>query len=289
MNFSIGVVFAIGALVFWGIGDFLIQRTTRHIGDWETLFLISVFGAVILTPFVYHDLPGYFSTLQAQVTLAVVSLIIFVGALINFEALKKGKIAAIEPMLSLEVPVVAVLSLVVINEALSLMEILFVVVLIAGLSMVSLKQHHLSRKVWLEKGVLLAVIAAFLLGLADFLVGFGSRITNPLVVNWFISLTLTVYTLVYISFRGGVRNAVRDAAKIPRLIVSMCIFDNFAWIAYAFAAIFIPITIAVAISENYIALAALLGLFITGEKLMPHQKIGLVMALSSAVVLSLLA
>jgi uncharacterized membrane protein len=158
-----------------------------------------------------------------------------------------------------------------------------------GLTLVSLKKHHLSKKAWLESGVLLAVGAAALYGLADFLVGFGSRITNPLVVIWFVSLTVTIYTLIYIKFKSGVRKMFRDARRTPGLILSMCVLDNLAWIAYAFAVIFIPITIAVAISENYIALAALLGLFIAGEKLMTHQKIGLVMAMASAVALSLLA
>ncbi len=46
--------------------------------------------------------------------------------------------------------------------------------------------------------------------------------------------------------------------------------------------------IAVAISENYIAVAALLGLVITKEKILPHQKAGLVVALVAAVALAYL-
>ena len=34
MVFEIGILFALAALVFWGFGDFLIQRSTRKFGDW---------------------------------------------------------------------------------------------------------------------------------------------------------------------------------------------------------------------------------------------------------------
>ncbi|MGA3020818.1 MAG: EamA family transporter, partial [Candidatus Micrarchaeales archaeon] len=154
--------------------------------------------------------------------------------------------------------------------------------------LISLKSRSLSRRNWLEKGMTLAAIAAVLLGAADFLVGLGARATSPLLVNWFIDITLTAYTLVYISFRRGLRKVVRNLKKMPMLLLATCTFDNFAWISYAFATVLMPITIAAAISENYIALAAILGLVINREHLMAHQKLGLVIALSSAVVLSLM-
>jgi drug/metabolite transporter (DMT)-like permease len=43
-----GIVLAIVAMLSWGFGDFLIQKNTRKIGDWDTLFFITLFGAAIL-------------------------------------------------------------------------------------------------------------------------------------------------------------------------------------------------------------------------------------------------
>ncbi len=53
---SVGIGLAFVAMLCWGLGDFLIQRSTRKIGDWETLFIISAFGTGILLPFVWHGL-----------------------------------------------------------------------------------------------------------------------------------------------------------------------------------------------------------------------------------------
>ncbi|MCL5239358.1 MAG: EamA family transporter [Candidatus Marsarchaeota archaeon] len=288
MDQAIGIICAGAALVFWGVGDFLIQRTTRRVGDWETLFIISIIGVVIFTPFVYGNI-GYLFSAHSLVILALVSAVMFSAALIDFEALKNGKISVVAPLMSLEVPVAATLSVLFLSETLQPVEIVLVALIVVGLGMVSLKSNDLSKKVWLERGVMLAVAAAVLLGLADFLVGFGSRTTSPLMINWFISVTLTVYTLVYITAQGNLRGMLTRTRKAGVLVVIMGILDNGAWLAFAFATVFIPITLTVAISENYIALAAILGLLVGGERLMKHQKIGLVIALASAVVLSLLA
>ncbi|TSC57963.1 MAG: hypothetical protein Greene041679_205 [Parcubacteria group bacterium Greene0416_79] len=43
MSITVGIGLAFVAMLSWGIGDFLIQKSTRKIGDTETLFLISFF------------------------------------------------------------------------------------------------------------------------------------------------------------------------------------------------------------------------------------------------------
>ncbi len=70
------------------------------------------------------------------------------------------------------------------------------------------------------------------------------------------------------------------------LLFSMSILDNIAWVAFAASATLIPITISVALSGGYTALAALLGILINSESIMTHQKIGLVVALVGAIVLA---
>ena len=49
-----------------------------------------------------------------------------------------------------------------------------------------------------------------------------------------------------------------------------------AWIAFAYATVFVPIAIAVSISQCFIIITVLLGIFVSHEKLMSHQKVGVV-------------
>ena len=288
LDAGVGVALAFGALFFWGAGDFLIQKTTRHIGDWETLFLISLFGTAMLAPLAYNSLFAYLSISTNLIVFITVSIIAFVSGIINFEALKMGKITVVEPVISLEVPVVAVLAFLILHEAITPIEMTILAALVVGLGLVSLKSYHFSRKLWVESGVVLAAITAVLLGAYSFLVGFGSRLSNPLVVFWFISFMLMFYTLAYLVAKGKLRKLMHDASKIKSLVISTCMLDNSAWICYAVATVLIPVTIAVGISESFIAFSALLGLVVSRERLLAHQKVGLVVSLASAIALAFL-
>ncbi len=62
--FELSLLAAFGAMICWGIGDFLIQRTVRKVGDIEALAFIGIVGSVGLIPFVWNDLklilhPGF--------------------------------------------------------------------------------------------------------------------------------------------------------------------------------------------------------------------------------------
>ena len=46
-----GILLAITALIAWGLGDFLIERSARKFGDWVALFYMTSFGAIVLSPF----------------------------------------------------------------------------------------------------------------------------------------------------------------------------------------------------------------------------------------------
>lgn len=272
----------------WGFGDFLIQRSTRKIGDWETLFLICLFGAVVLTPFVYKDIPSLFSSFDNYSIFIMIgaSAAVFIAALLEFESLKEGKISVVEPIWSIEIIASAVLAFFVLNEMVTFLQGMLILLLIIGLCMISLKSYHLDRKVWLEKGVLIAVMGAILMGVANFFVGWGARVSSPLLINWFLNVFIIVPIFFILIFRKRFRHLFREIRKNKKVFLGMCLLDNIAWVAFAYAMVLAPISIVVALSESYIVIAALLGIYISKEKLKIHQKIGLVLAVISAIILA---
>ena len=94
MTASVGIALAFVAMLCWGFGDFLVQKTTRRLGDWETLFVLTGFGAVILLPFVYRKIPELFIG-RNGIILVFSGLFILGASLMNFEAFKKGKISVL--------------------------------------------------------------------------------------------------------------------------------------------------------------------------------------------------
>lgn len=192
MNAHTGLLFAFVALVGWGFGDFFIQKTTRLMGLYKTLFLM-----------------------------------IFAG--------------------------------------------------IALAAAARLDHLHIHKRIF-EKGVALAFAGAFLSALTNFYIGTYSKHMSPLFVIWATHTMLALLCGAYMLVRGEFGSLWGIVKKHPGPVIAQSIFDNAAWIGYAFATSIIPISLTVSISESYIALAALLGYFVGKEKLGWHQLVGAIIA-----------
>ena len=278
-----GILFALAALLSWGLGDFLIQRSARKFGDWIALLYITAFGSIVLFPFVYRDLVRAWDS--HIVLLLVAGCVILLAALLDFEALRVGKISVIEPIYALEIVVTVVLSMYVIHEKLTLLQILLVGSSIIGIFLVSTKSLHHVKKIHLEKGVWYALFASLGMGAVNFLFGLGARAISPLMINWFTSTFIAIVALVYLISASRLREVIADFRQNKRLIFNVSFFDNLAWIMFSFATLYIPIAIATSVSEGYIALASFLGFYFNREKLAYHQIFGLLLVIISIVAL----
>ena len=150
----------------------------------------------------------------------------------------------------------------------------------------SLKRNTNFRKVLLERGTILAFFGAVMMGAANFFMGWSARLSDPVMANFLSDVFIAVLTGLILIFTGRFRSTIRDIASNKSVLLQMSIADKAAWLAFAFAMSLAPIAIAVALSESYIIVAVLLGLFINREKLQFHQKIGLILAIASALTLA---
>lgn len=281
-----GVLLALMALVCWGIGDFLIEKSTRKFGDAAALFGISAFATIAIVPFIASDLMRFWTEGRVSLVLLLASAVALVASLLDFEALRIGKISVVEPIYALEILVTAALGSFLIHEFLSPLQIALVLLIVAGIFLVSVKSFHHFKGVRIEHGVTLAALAMIGMGAANFLVGVGARETSPLLIYWFLSATITAVLGAYLMLTGAWKPAWREVKKAPLLLLGVSLFDNGAWVAFAYSTLFIPIAVATSISESYIALAALLGIVYNREKLRSHQLVGLVAVLFGAAALS---
>ncbi len=285
---SIGIYFALLALISWGLGDFLIQRSARKFGDVIALFCVTACAGIVLLPFVYKEL--FFLIANGDpgtiVLLILTTAVIFFASLFDFEALRVGKISVIEPIYAFEIIITATLSSLIIKEHLNYVQMLLVLLITIGILLVSLKSlSHLKTMKW-ERGVAYALLATLAMGGANFLFGLGSRESHPLMVNWFTSFGMASVLLVYIIKTGKLKTLKNDIQKHAPLLLSVSLIDNMAWVAFAYSTLSIPIAIATSISESYIVLAALLGLTLNKEKLKKHQVFGLALTPVAATILA---
>lgn len=286
MSQHAGIVFAFIALVAWGFGDFFIQRTTRAIGSWKALFFIGIVGLVGLFPFVKNDFASL--TSSNLLLLGLLGAVVVFAALFDFEALRQGKIAIVEPIIGLELPITIGLSLTLAGEVLSSYQLFLIGVVFVGIMLAITTHHthlHYHKRIF-ERGVILAGIGAIGMALTNFLVGVSSQDISPLMTIWFIHSLIAVVCSAYILYTGKLKDLISDLKKYPKPIIGQSILDNVAWVAFAKATTLIPIAIATTISESYIALAVLLGLFINREKLKARQMLGVALATVGVIALS---
>jgi len=285
---SVGIGLAFVAMLCWGFGDFMIQRSSRKMGDWETLFVITAFGSVVLLPFAFKDIVGLFSYQSAAAILVFCGLLYLVGALLDFESLKIGKITIVEPIWSFEIVVSAVLAFFIIGERLDAIQIGLIALLIIGLFLVSMRDYHFVKlhRLLLERGTLMAFAAALIMGVVNFLIAIGSRATDPIIVNFTINTIVAVSCGLYLWRHNKLKRLVADVKESPKTIIPMVISDNAAYVAFAFSLSLAPVGVAVALSESYIIVAVILGFIVGKERVLNHQKLGLAVAVFAAVILA---
>jgi len=281
-----GAIFAILALFSWGLGDFFIQKSTRKFGNWVALFYITAFAALTLFPFVYRDLAGLLSMNKNSALLLAAGLMVFLAGMLDFQALKVGKISVVEPIYALEVPMTAMLAFFLIKEKLTFPQVMLITSSLVGIILISTHSFRGFKKISLEKGIWYALLASLGMGVVNLLFGLGSRETSPLLINWFTSLFVALVTLAYLAANHRVSGIIQSWRENRVLILAVSIVDNMAWVAYSYSALYIPIAVATSISESYVALAAILGLVFNKEKLKSHQWAGLCLAVVSVIILS---
>jgi drug/metabolite transporter (DMT)-like permease len=261
-------------------------------GDAVSLFFITAISSLILLPFVNKNigplLSGRMGTTELWVLLGA-GLFSLTASLFDFEALRIGKIAIIEPIYAIEIIGTLVLTGFAIGEWLTFGQTALVLAVTLGIILVSLKSLAHLKTIHLERGITYAFTAALFMAGENFLMGYGSRLTNPLLTNWTINMIIMLTMFCYLIATHQIKNLWYDLKAYPKLIFSVSIADTIGWVAFAYSTTYIPIGLAVGISEAYIVLAVLLGLFINKEKLKHHQLLGACTTVTAAIILAYIA
>jgi len=165
MGIEVSLIFASAAMLCWGFGDFFIQKCTKKIGDIESLAFIGIIGAIIILPFAIKELP--LISAYNLLILLIVSIVTFIAAILNFEALKEGKLSIIDVILEIELPITIILGFIFFKETLSYLQFLIIFFILLGIILIATKSFR-SWKLRLERGVLLAFFAAIGMGAVNF-------------------------------------------------------------------------------------------------------------------------
>ena len=285
MVVEVSLIFAFAAMLCWGFGDFFIQKCCRKIGDVESLAYIGIIGALIILPFAIKDF--HLISTYNLLLLLIVSIITFIAALLDFEALKKGKLSIIDVIIELELPATIVLGFIFFNESLSMLQFLIISSVFIGIILVATKSFS-HWKARLEKGALLAFFAAISMALVNFLMTKSARQISPSITIFGIWIITAVFALFFVWKREGFSKLIKNGIKFKWIVLAMGIFDTLAWLFYILATLKNEISITTAITESFPAISIFLGAWFNKEKINWHQWLGAGLALGASFALAFL-
>jgi drug/metabolite transporter (DMT)-like permease len=285
MEAALSLVFAFSAMVFWGIGDSLIQKTTRKIGDMETLAYIGALCTLMLLPVALPEIHLLSDSRNFLLVLAL-GIVTFIAAMFNFESLKQGKLSVVDVVLEFELPVTIALGFFFFGERLSLVQLGIILLIFVGIVLIAARSFsHFAKKI--ERGVFLALIGSTFMGVVNFLTATTAKTVSPIMAVWADGLIFTSICFVVILKREGFSKFISNGIKFKWLILAMGVFDTLAWMSYSFSVLKQKISLITAITESYPAVAMIIGVYFNNEKIRWHQYLGAVLALSASFLLAM--
>jgi len=285
MDSGAAIIFAILAMLSWGVADFLIQRSARKTGTLITLIAIGAIGSIGLLPFVWNDL-GLLLIPGNAIIIVLLGLMVFFSAVPNLEALKQGKLSVIDVVLQIELPVTILLGFIFLGETLTMTQFIIIAFILSGIILIAVQSlKEFTAK--MERGVIIAIITGLLYGVVNFLTGYSAKTMTPMLAIWVPWVMLAILSGALLLRRKGMREAMTKVREHKTLIIWTAIIDTAAWVFYALATEKASISIITAITESYPAIAIILGVWINKERIAIHQWIGAGIALVCSALLCL--
>lgn len=283
---NIGIALALSAFVFWGLGDFLIQRSTRTVGEAKTLLTIGLISTPLLLPIVYKDLTNL--TAPEHIALLVMSILVVIYAITLFKAFDIGKLSVVESVMVLELPLAVGLSVLWLGDKLDKLQIFLFIIICAGVAMATVKNvKHLNySKHFVEKGVWLAFAGAGLAAVVDVFISSSAQNISPLITLWYQHAFIVLVFGTYLTISKSWQEFFIDIKTHPFLMLGQGVCDNIAWLSFVFAVNYINTSLVVSISGGYVILAAILGHQFNKEKLKSHQILGAGVAIPGMILLA---
>lgn len=290
---KITILFAFGAMIAWGVGDFFTQRMTKKIGSIQALVWVNLIGGLGLLPWAIKDF-YLIAKWENLGTLLILGLIDFVYGLAMLKAYEKGKLSIVEVIMTMELPLTVLLGLAFFQEKLSLIQIFLVLAIICGSFAVSkaskdifdkIKDFIFGKSRKFEKGVKIALLAAIISAFYNFMIAFNAREISPVMAIWFPWVMSLIFLLVYMYAKKGFGIFADESRKYKKIIFLGSAIETIAWLFYAKALAGNALSITTAITESYLVLAVFLGINFNKEKISRMQFFGAAIALCASVII----
>lgn len=282
------LILALTAYIGWGTGDIYGAIASRKIGAYSTTFYICFLSFLLFSLYVPFAIPelAHFSPLIIGICILMGFIFVSASVALN-EAFASSNASVVGTITSSYTTVVLIFSLLFFQETLSLFQTMAIVVVIAGVTLCTLKFDEGAVSLFKDRGILLALYAAL---------GFGTymtltKITAPQVgVFWpfYISYAFSPLIYVYMRYKKIPLVVPKKMPEIRPVILSTLLLRG-ADVAFNIGINSGATGLVAPISGAYPTLFTLLAFYVFKDKIKRQQIYGIIITVFGIVLLSIVS
>jgi len=283
MSASVGVLYAVLAMLAWGFSDFFAKLAVGRLGPVRSVFWVQ--GLQVLPFFAIYALfrPDFLP--PDAILLAAAGVLNGMGFLFFYRALGKGQLSIISPIVASWAVISAALGLVLLGEVISKLQsfaisLVFIGIVLASFHYADLRRLNVRNAL---PGVRDGLFSVVCFGFCVFLFGVGgSR------AGWVVSaLFYRFFAGVFVALASGPdisRLSVRPGA-IP-LLALLALLDGIGLVAFGAGAASEYIAIVSPVSAASPLICVILARLFLGERISANQFLGVLLILAGVVILA---
>lgn len=280
------IFFALVSYVGWASSDVFSALSSRKTGTFLAAFWTDFIGFILLSffvPFFLQDLKKF--NLEIFFVTLVLSVILWIAWPIFLEAMRIGNSSIVGTIAGSFGGLVVILSTIFLHESILPIQLIGIIIILAGIVLSSLNFSDLKNKKYIEnKGTLLAIITMFIWGIYFTFIRIS---TDQIGWFWPAYIALATGTVIMISLAIIRRKNVRKISSKQYLNLSLAsFFATGGTVSYNFAITQGLTAIVAPIASSYPTLFVLLSRFVFGDRLTKQQWFGILISLAGIVFLA---
>lgn len=281
-----GIVFGLGAALFWGLGDFAITTLARYVGTARCLLYIQLFSLlswiVLLAVFPHEATGGWNPWLLA----ALAGVFHVAGLATTYRAFEIGTLSFVSPIAS-SFAIVTTLMFVIAGDGPPMLALLGICLLVSGI-IVATRATPSDGPVTL-RGVPEAIASAIAFGVMFWLI--YAYVKGPLGDVYpliLLKVMSSSFAMIYVA--RSPRIEVAETPPVKRLVViafvaAMC--DTLAWVSYLFGSRESHGAVGTALASLFSVVTIILAGIFLKERLNRFQWVGVAIVLGGILLVSL--
>jgi drug/metabolite transporter (DMT)-like permease len=280
------IIFALIALVGWGVGDVLAGVVSRKIGGFSTAFWLDLFGFALASFYAPFAI-GHLQNLTITTGLLLVALVVLglVPTISLFEGLRLGNASLVGTIVSTFAAVSVILAIVFLGDSISFYQTIAILVIFLGLIMSSIDFKTVRiKQLFTDKGVPYGLVSMVLYGVYFTFIRIPVR-----EIGWFwpayLSFSVFPITYLFMKFRKIKLQSFKGTGVL-KFSIWQAALSVAALFAFNLAVSNGQTAIVTPIAGSYPVLFAVLAYFIFKDRLKKQQIFGILTTLVGIVLLS---